>query len=180
MEKFCFKKKKDEKGNNENANVAKAADTKSEEEFIMVHTTEFKKGKNCKLNNNTWLGDTGATTHMRYSLEGMKDLKSCEVKITLGSGKKIVGTKWGTWCGTILRTDGTTDPITLKDVVYCPELSFNLFSLTKGMVNGGKLGSDGTMISMTKGNQTVVFDRQRLHTVICLQLKWLPSPIRNM
>ena len=160
MEKFCFKKKKDKKNNDESANVAQANNNNEEEEFVMVHSEDTMKGKNSKLTENTWLGDTGATTHMHYSLNGMTNIKTADVSITIGSGKKLRGTKRGTWHGTILRTDGTTDNITLKNVVYCPELSFNLFSLTQAMENGAKLGCKGTVITLTKGQQVVFFDRK--------------------
>ena len=159
MERFCFKKKRDEKSDNEKANVAK--DDDKEEEFVMVHSMDMHKdNKNHKINENTWLGDTGGTVHMRYSLEGMTDLSPTNIGITIGSGKKLSGTQQGTWHGTVLHSDGHTENITLKEVVYCPELSFNLFSLTKAMSNGGKLGSDGTTITMTKGKQTIRFDRR--------------------
>ena len=116
----------------------------------MVHSTDLMKATKSKVNNNTWLGNTGATSHMRYSSEGMKDLQETEVPITIRSGKKIVGTKIGTRFGPVLRTDGTTEAITLKDVLYCPELSFNLFSLTKAISNGGRLGSNGNVITVMK------------------------------
>ena len=160
MEKYCYKKKRDTKSNEETANIAQSDDKDQEEEFVMVHGVDLKKGTECKLNENTWLGDTGATVHMRYSLEGMSDVKATHIPITIGSGKQLIGTKQGTWHGTVIRTDGTTTNITLKNVVYCPELSFNLFSLTQAMANGGKLGSNGTIITMTKGEQRLEFDRK--------------------
>ena len=159
MEKYCYKKKKD-KGESENANIVHATENEDEEAFVMVHSMDEPKGKSSKVNENTWLGDSGATTHMRYSLQGMKDLRPTEVKITLGSGKRLTANKRGTWCGTVLRTDGTTSEITLKNVVYCPELSFNLFSLTQAMSNEAKLSSKGTIITVTKGKQSLKFDRK--------------------
>ena len=109
MAKFCFKKKCDEKKEGESANVATSKpEEKEEEEFVMVHSTDTSKATKSKVNENTWLGDTGATCHMRYSLEGMRELRDTQVPITMGSGKKITGTKSGTWHGTILQTNGNT------------------------------------------------------------------------
>ena len=47
-----------------------------------------------KLTNNIWVGDTGASCHMRYSVSGMYDLEPGSGGINVGSRKilKIVKT----------------------------------------------------------------------------------------
>jgi hypothetical protein len=47
----------------------------------------------------------------------------------------------------------------LQDVKYVPELWVNLFSINKALKNGFKIGNDGIVIHLTKGNTTLSFDR---------------------
>jgi hypothetical protein len=49
--------------------------------------------------------------------------------------------------------------VTLKEVMYVPELWVNLFSISKPLKNGFNLSNKGLMISLKKGSVSVTFDR---------------------
>ena len=42
---------------------------------------------------------------------------------------------------------------------YVPDLWVNLFSLTRAMMGGGQLGNKGLVITMSKNNKTIKFDK---------------------
>ena len=70
-----------------------------------------------------WIGDTGASIHMKNSLEGLYDLCEEETTNRIGNRTEIKSTTIGTLKAIVEQEDGTKFDITLKDVVYVPELS---------------------------------------------------------
>ena len=48
-----------------------------------------------KFTKNTWIGDTGATSHMVNSDKGMTDVKIINERIKMGNGKFMTATKQG-------------------------------------------------------------------------------------
>ena len=38
------------------------------------------------INKNVWIGDTGASSHMTHSKEGMRNMRSIKSKIIFGNG----------------------------------------------------------------------------------------------
>ena len=99
-----------------------------------------------------WIGDTGASCHMTYSLDGMSKLRPSNTTVTIGDGKSITSQQIGTWQGYITRLNGSQQKITLNEVAYVPELSSNLFSITKALSNKATLSSNGERIEIKKNN----------------------------
>ena len=48
-----------------------------------------------KFKKNTWIADSGATTHMCNDLEGMFDLEVANISILVGNGQKMTTKKLG-------------------------------------------------------------------------------------
>ena len=46
-----------------------------------------------KFKKNTWIADSGATTHMCNDLEGMFDLEEANISISVGNGQKMTTKK---------------------------------------------------------------------------------------
>jgi hypothetical protein len=63
-----------------------------------------------------FLFDSGATSHMRFSKDGMVNLKPLKIAIKVGNAEDICSKATGTF------KDGSTFPITLEDVLYIPDL----------------------------------------------------------
>ena len=80
---------------------------------------------------------------MTYSLDSMSNLRPSNTTITIGDGKSITSQQVGTWQGYVTLSNGSQLKITLNDVAYVPELSSNLFSITKGLSNKATLSSNG-------------------------------------
>ena len=105
---------------------------------------------------NIWIGDTGASCHMTYSLDGMSKLRPSNTTITIGDWKSITSQQVGTWQGYVTLSNGSQQKITLNDVSYVPELSSNLFSITKALSNKATLSSNGKRIEIRKNNWKLV------------------------
>ena len=67
-------------------------------------------------------------------------------------------TKIGHVTRMVRQRDGTSKKVTLE-VKYVPDLWINLFSFTKPLENGCKLGNDGIYITIPKGDITIKFDK---------------------
>ena len=106
-----------------------------------------------------WIGDTGASTHMKNTIDGLFDLRNEETIVKIGNGEGLKSTTVGTLRAIVEQTDGTKIDVTLKNVAYVPELATNLFSITKAMENGFKVSSTGNILRLSKGTKMVKFDR---------------------
>ena len=87
----------------------------------------------CARNENMemWIGDTGATCHMKSSTEGMYELEKCyNIKIDTANGSTSLVTYIGKYKGDVLCADRKIKKIVMKDVKVVPGLVKNLFSLS--------------------------------------------------
>jgi hypothetical protein len=79
--------------------------------------------------------DSGATSHMRFSKDGMVNLKPLKIAIKVGNAEYIYSKAIGTFKGLLTHKDGSAFPITLEDVLYIPDIYVNLFSMTRVLKN---------------------------------------------
>ena len=107
----------------------------------------------------TFICDTGASCHLTNSLEGMFDKKTSPCKIKIGSGEQMDSTIVGTKKVVALYKDGGKQELSLTNCRYVPELWINLFSVNKALTNGYKLSNDGMLITLTKDDKIIRFDR---------------------
>lgn len=107
----------------------------------------------------TWLGDSGASTFMGNTDEGMFDVKEINEPVTIGNGKTLRATKIGKLRRTVHQTNGDTLDIIIPDYKHVPELHVNLFSITKALELGWKLTNKGVMMILNKNGRQIRFDR---------------------
>ncbi len=106
-----------------------------------------------------FLADSGASTFMGNSDDGMYDVIEINDPITIGNGKTMRATKIGKRKMTVHQLDGSTLDVMLPDYKCVPELQMNLFSITKACDDGWKLSNDGVKLILTKDGHTIKFDR---------------------
>jgi hypothetical protein len=68
---------------------------------------------------------------MRSALEGMFNIRPHVTDIMVGNNEVITIVSIGQYKGLVLKADGFSMDLTLKDVLYISKLMVNLFSLTK-------------------------------------------------
>ena len=69
------------------------------------------------LNHNSFIADSGASSHLRFSKEGMVDLEPYVVEVKVGNTETIYSTDRGKFNGTVVQRDGTQTEIELLDVL---------------------------------------------------------------
>ena len=109
-----------------------------------------------------WIGDTAATVHITPHEEGMvpnKDDKMKGLAITVGNWAQEITTMHGTIMGQMVNKNviGVGTAI-LNDVVYSPQMKYNLCSLSWLMDDGWKMTGDTKGIMMVKKGHKLVFD----------------------
>jgi hypothetical protein len=163
----CYKKKKrDER--EESANVSNET---SEHVLTVTDVVDGSSG-------DIWIADSGATSHMTNSLEGMYDIVDMSTSVTVGNGKQIKIEKSGKLKGVMQHKDGSRTEVVLTNVKYVPELWCNLFSVISAMKQGWKLSGEKvnneTVMKLTKNSLTIGFDQKvKASTTDLLGVKFL-------
>ena len=65
------------------------------EEAVLTMMEETCMTNSGKFTTNTWIGDTGATSHMTNSDKGLMNVQIINERIKMGNGKFMVATKKG-------------------------------------------------------------------------------------
>jgi hypothetical protein len=115
------------------------------------HDTSLREKHN--MTRNTFVFDSGATSHMRFSKDGKINLKPLKITIKVGNAEDINSEAIGTFEGLLTQKDGSTFPITLEDVFYIPDLYVNLFSMTSVLKN------KTVDFKREKGTTALVYDK---------------------
>jgi hypothetical protein len=120
----------------------------------------LSKDMNTSFTRYTFIAHSGATCHMRGSLEGMFNLKQYVTNIMVGNNEAMSSVSMGNYKGLLLKPDGSTMDWTLTDVLYIPKLMVNLFSLTKALeTKGVQLSSKGPLISLKISTHEIFLTR---------------------
>ena len=110
------------------------------------------------IKKNIWVGDSGASQHMRNSLDGMFNLKPSNRSVKIGDGKYVQIKMSGSWRGEVVQKDGRKLKVTLEDVDYSPNVCSNLFSITHALRQKWNLGNEGPAITIEKNGKKIIFD----------------------
>ena len=119
------------------------------------------QGQKCIITKNTFIADTGATSHMRYSLAGMYDMHPHVTEITVGNSEVMLSKQRGKFKGLVTQQDGSSLEILLEEVLYVPKLYVNLFSLTKPLLKptSGLSSTKEGLINLHLGKEMITFDK---------------------
>jgi hypothetical protein len=94
------------------------------------------------LNENTFIADTGASSHMEYSKKYLTDLIPYDASITAGHEDLMKCTNKGTYRGYFKNAVGKKIPLYLTDVLHFPGLNVNLF-LSQSVLTNQKYNFKG-------------------------------------
>ena len=154
--KWAAQKKKNEAASSDNrkqlASTANA-ESSSDSETIMMTThalSSVSRGK--------WIVDSGATCHMcndREQFVKFEQLSESQ-EVTLGDGHTLRGTGVGTVEIETLLPDGSTRKCKLQKVLYVPNLSYNLLSVSKAAETGNTTKFTGTGCDIIDRKRKVV------------------------
>jgi len=143
IEKFCWAKKKGQpKVEGEAANFGNSNNGGASPGICLLITQHDSD----VLDDDIWIADSGASSHMTYSKDGMFDIEEVEEQVTLGNNHVVQGLMRGKLQVQLDTMDDKTT-VQLTNVLYVPELCYNLFSVGVIANMGGKVsfGSDSIL-----------------------------------
>ena len=158
----CWQKAKDEKKKGEHAELNLITFSSP---FMLEDDTEqslfISHARQQGITTDTFIADSGATTHMRNSEHGMFDMVDHIVDIKVGNSQTMVSTKKGKFKGLAIQKNGQTKDLVLSDVLVVPALWVNLLSITKAIKHPNvELGSKRGLITLTMGEDRITFDKE--------------------
>jgi transposase InsO family protein len=127
-------------------------------EFACVSSDKQKESA-YKVHANTWLADSGASTHMGHCDQGMFDVEFDSTPVKIGDGKYLKGTRVGKKRCTVVQKDGSTLDVVLTGYKHVPSLWVNLFSIPRALEGGFNIGNKGKTIFIFKDQMKIEFDR---------------------
>jgi hypothetical protein len=123
-----------------------------EQEMSFVSTEENK------ITKNTWLADSGASSHMTHCDKGMFNVEDIESSITIGDSKSLLSHKMGSiqfWCN---KPQGRKTFI-LDQVKHVPDSCVSLISIPMALQSGLHIGNRGNHLFLQKGNFEIYFNK---------------------
>ena len=105
----------------------------------------------------SWLGDSGATTHITNDLAGMRNKRACEVNVTVSTGEVTTAKTVG---DIVLKTQ-SGEKVKLLDVLYVPTLKRNLLSTNRFTEKGAVLMADNEKMQIRKDKFSITLPMRK-------------------
>ena len=143
---YDFKAEKRRKEKRENptasqkaaASVAREDSHSDSEESVLISIDDRALYTTSSHEQSTWIVDSGATTHMCHDKQSFTNLYQLEnpIDVVLGDGRALTAVGRGEVVLDMVLPNGESKLCTLCDVLYVPQLSHNLISVTKATQTG--------------------------------------------
>ena len=139
------------------------SETQTEKDVALI--TEIPSGNEnvllcTEIHEDVWIADSGASSHMINTLQGMYNQRRISSKVKIGSGEYVEANIIGEVSGIVIQKDGTKKEITLRDVKYVPRLFCKLISLTTTTNRRFKMTGNEDGITIQKANTSYRFDQR--------------------
>lgn len=128
-----------------------------------------------------WVIDSGATCHIccnQSLFASVEDLDEPLV-VTLGDGKTIEVTQCGTVEVELKQTDESFKPATLYDVLFVPQLSYNLLSVNKSTELGNTFQFDELTCQIINETDQIVGSGTKQGNLYLLECRYTRSADEN-
>ena len=136
-----------------------------------------------EIREDVWIADSGASSHITNTLQGMYNQLKISSKGKIGSGEYVDANIIGDISGIEIQKDGTKKDITLSNVKYVPHLFRKLISLTSIMNRGFKMTENGDKITIEKASMSYRFDpliKSDGRELIALEIKLEKTEFTNL
>ena len=144
------KDKEDQKKKKEKATVSVTEENSDSDDLGLVSIADQALSVSSTDKECTWIIDSGATSHMCADKKSFTTLYQLEdpIDVTVGDGRALTATGRGKVVLDIVLPNSKSKSCTLHDVLYVPELSYNLVSVAKVSQKGKivKFTSNGCYI----------------------------------
>lgn len=148
-----------------------------EEEIALIAKVDPKMTASGINRRETWIVDSGATTHMVNSKESLSSIVWSKGRVIVAGGRVLESVGTGTVRAMVKTRDGRTVPVSLKDALIVPELKKNLLSVKKIVANGGKVlfSPSNAVIVTQKGTEISLKQVGNLYELECGERRYYPS-----
>lgn len=102
---------------------------------------------------NEWIVDSGATSHMTSKKNYFSDLCKHRSNVTVANGQVIEVKGIGSVQVSLMSNDGNPQTLTLRNVLWVPELGESLLSVRKLVKEGASITFIGDKVYMKKGER---------------------------
>ena len=168
-----------QKNNNENADVTSETITDKDVALITDAPNGSETALLCtEICKDVRIADSGASSHMTNTLQGMYNQRTILSKAKIDSGEYVDAHIMGDVSDVAIQKDGTKKDITLRNIKYAPCLFCILISLTTIMIRGFKMTGNGHGITLEKASTSYTFD-QRIKSSDG-ELIWLEIELGNL
>ena len=138
-------------------------ETKADKDAALI--TDIPSGRktallSTEISEDVWIADSGASSHITNTLQGMYNQCKILSKVKIASGEYIDANIIVDMSGIAIQKDGTKKDITLCNIKYVPCLFCKLISLTTIMNRGFKMTGNGQLITIEKASTSYMFDQQ--------------------
>ena len=107
-----------------------------------------------------FIADSGSMSHMVNSLSNMKKLRDVKKLVKTGNKKMMTCSFRGYW-KRYQKRDGKFYPVTCNETEYIPDLSVNIFSMTRALTKAFNMTSEKESLVL-KENKTILKFEERL------------------
>lgn len=151
-------KKKQEHRDGEDAKANSAL--QEEEEIALIANVDPRRtaaSEETAEYKGAWIVDSGATTHMVNSKDGLSDVVWSKGRVIVAGGKVLESVGTGSVKAMVKAKDGRTVSVSFKNALIVPELRRNLLSVKRIVANGGKvLFSPSNAVIVTQSGTELV------------------------
>ena len=138
-------------------NKVEVTESDSESDIGLVTTSQVLAAKHTSKPNH-WIIDSGATCHICNDEQMFTELKSFKKtqSVILGDGHRLEATARGVVKLRLVLPDGVTKGCQLHDVLYVPDLSYNLLNVSKMVEAGKRVNFYNTCFLVTDQKERVI------------------------
>ena len=137
------------KSKHENANIATDEFESEESAFTVCQAGNINLA--LVASTNSWILDSGATSHLCGNQSSFLEIKDHYSRVTIGDGHEMGVTGIGKIQIFMNLPDGTKRKTILHNVLYVPDLAFNLISVSKVTAAGYKISFDDNQALIKNG-----------------------------
>lgn len=150
----------------------------------MTAKTPSATANNILDDDEIWIGDTGATTHLKKSMKNVEVTTKTGVQsVSVANGGMNVKCEGNFRCKQVNKNGAVGIQMCLQEIKVAPDSTVNLFSITKAMKDGWKLTEGNPGLVLTKGDASIKFDievRTEKGSLFCARLKALEDFALNV
>lgn len=167
------------KKDNNKGSLNKKANYVSEDKVDYATFHAFNASTCQKLEDDTWIIDSGCTSHMTFNKDYFIDFKPIKGRVYLAGRNNVVESKGiGSIKVKVQNDKDITKYVIIYDVVYVPDLRNNLLSIMKLMNRGLRVNFSNHTAKICEQNSSEVIavgERMNDHFII----KMTPIPVHN-